>query len=116
MACYISFDGGGTKLNGMMFDENLNLLGTGRSGGINLSQTSLEDCCANVRDCLDQVLAGHEPEMVDVLYYTGVGNFQPFPDFTAVCAVYNDFAVPGKNPVALSRGGRSFFGKGAPGA
>ena len=76
MACYISFDGGGTKLNGMMFDENLNLLGTGRSGGINLSQTSLEDCCANVRDCLDQVLAGHEPEMVDVLYYTGVGNFQ----------------------------------------
>ena len=39
MACYISFDGGGTKLNGMMFDENLNLLGTGRSGGINLTQT-----------------------------------------------------------------------------
>ncbi len=76
MACYISFDGGGTKLNGMMFDENLNLLGTGRSGGINLTQTSLEDCRANVRDCLSQVLASHEPEMVDVVYYTGVGNFQ----------------------------------------
>ncbi|MBO4886061.1 MAG: hypothetical protein J5602_12185 [Clostridia bacterium] len=76
MACYISFDGGGTKLNGMMFDENLNLLGTGRSGGINLTQTSLEDCRANVRDCLAQVLAAHEPEMVDVAYYTGVGNFQ----------------------------------------
>lgn len=76
MACYISFDGGGTKLNGMMFDENLNLLGAGRSGGINLTQTSLEDCRANVRDCLSQVLASHEPEMADVVYYTGVGNFQ----------------------------------------
>ena len=76
MALYISFDGGGTKLNGMMFDENLNLLGTGRSGGINLTQTSLEDCRANVRDCLNQVLASYEPEMVDVVFYTGVGNFQ----------------------------------------
>ena len=32
MALYISFDGGGTKLNGMMFDENLSLLGTGATG------------------------------------------------------------------------------------
>ena len=76
MACYLSFDGGGTKLNGMMFDDDLNLLGTGRSGGINLTQTSLEDCRANVRDCLNQVLAAHEPDQVDVVYYTGVGNFQ----------------------------------------
>ena len=76
MACYISFDGGGSKLNGMMFDGELRLLGAGRSGGINLTQTSLEDCRANVRDCLDQVLASHEPEMVDVVFYTGVGNFQ----------------------------------------
>ncbi len=76
MACYISFDGGGTKLNGMMFDENMNLLGTGHAGGINLTQTSLEDCRANVHSCLEQVLAAHEPPLVDVVYYTGVGNFQ----------------------------------------
>ena len=76
MACYMSFDGGGTKLNGMMFDENLNLLSTGRSGGISLSQASLEDCCANMRDCLNQMLASYEPEQVDVMFYTGVGNFQ----------------------------------------
>ena len=76
MACYISFDGGGTKLNGMLFDDNLNLLGAGHSGGINLTQTSLEDCRANVRDCLDQLLAHCGPEQVDVVFYTGVGNFQ----------------------------------------
>ena len=76
MACYMSFDGGGTKLSGMMFDENLNLLSTGRSGGISLSQASLEDCCANMRDCLNQMLASYEPEQVDVMFYTGVGNFQ----------------------------------------
>jgi len=75
MACYLSFDGGGTKLNGIMFDEDLNLLGAGRSGGINLTQTSLEDCLANVRDCLSQVFSAHKPDRVDATYYTGVGNF-----------------------------------------
>ena len=29
-----------------------------------------------MRDCLRQVLASHEPEMADVVYYAGVGNFQ----------------------------------------
>ncbi len=76
MARYISFDGGGTKLNGMMFDEGMNLLGAGHAGGINTTQASLEDCCANMRACLDQMLAGGVPDVVDAVYYTGVGHFK----------------------------------------
>lgn len=73
MACIISVDGGGSKLNAMMFDENLNLLGRGLSGGINLTQTSLNDCKANVNDCLDQLFASGVPEFVDMVYATFVG-------------------------------------------
>ena len=110
MSVYISFDGGGSKLNGMMFDENLHLLGAGRSGGINLTQTSLEDCRANVRDCLAQLFASHEPETVDVVFYTGVGNFQLLCEETGLRAhvaqyVGTDEALGGLLAGALKREG-----------
>ncbi len=78
MACIISVDGGGSKLNAMMFDENMNLLGRGLSGGINLTQTSIEDCRANVCDCLDQLMKEGVPECIDALYITFVGPVRVF--------------------------------------
>ena len=78
MACIISVDGGGSKLNAMMFDEKMNLLGRGLSGGVNLTQTSLEDCRANVCDCLDQLMKDGVPETVDILYITFVGPSKVF--------------------------------------
>ena len=78
MACIISVDGGGSKLNAMMFDENLNLLGRGLSGGVNLTQTSIDDCRANVRDALDQLMNDGVPETVDILYITFVGPAKVF--------------------------------------
>ncbi len=78
MACIISVDGGGSKLNAMMFDESMNLLGRGLSGGVNLTQTSIEDCRANVCDCLDQLMKDGVPETVDILYITFVGPSRVF--------------------------------------
>ena len=78
MACIISADGGGSKLNVMMFDENMNLLGRGLSGGVNLTQTSIDDCRANVRDALDQLMKDSVPETVDILYITFVGPAKVF--------------------------------------
>ena len=80
MACIISVDGGGSKLNAMMFDEHMNLLGRGLSGGVNLTQTSLDDCRANVCDCLDQLMKDGVPEFVDILYITFVGPGKVFTD------------------------------------
>ena len=80
MACIISVDGGGSKLNAMMFDEKMNLLGRGLSGGVNLTQTSLDDCRANVCDCLDQLMKDGVPEYVDILYITFVGPAKVFTD------------------------------------
>lgn len=73
MSYYISVDGGGTKLNVMMFDREMNLLGKGRAGGVNLTQTSLEDCRNNVCESLDQLFAGGTPCKIDILYITFVG-------------------------------------------
>lgn len=80
MSYYISADGGGSKLNVMLFDEKMNLLGKGRSGGVNLTQTSLEDCRANVCDSLNQLFAGGVPDRVETLYITFVGPKDVFID------------------------------------
>lgn len=73
MSYYISADGGGTKLNVIMFDEKMKLIGRGRAGGVNLTQTSIEDCAANVRHGLDQVFANGVPDRIETLYLTFVG-------------------------------------------
>lgn len=68
MSYYFSVDGGGSKLNVMMFDEKMNLLGRGLSGGVYLTQTSMEDCQANVSDSLDQLFANGIPERIETVY------------------------------------------------
>lgn len=80
MAYYVSADGGGSKLNVMLFDEKMNLLGKGRAGGVNLTQTSMEDCCANVCSSLDQMFAHGTPERIERLYITFVGPKSVFID------------------------------------
>lgn len=80
VSIYISADGGGSKLNVMMFDEEMNLLGAGKAGGINLTQTSLEDCRANVCSSLDQLFARGTPDRVETLYITFVGPKDVFID------------------------------------
>ena len=76
MAYYLAFDGGGSKLNGVMFDGDMNILGLCRAGGISTSQGSLEDCRSNIESGLDQLFSAHKPARVDKMYLTGVGHFE----------------------------------------
>ena len=64
MAIYITLDAGGTKCNGILFDSDMNILGRGLSGGVNLSQTSPEDSRANMVDCIEQMFKTYRPERV----------------------------------------------------
>ena len=75
MPYYLSFDGGGSKLNGMLFDGDLKLLSVARAGGINTTQGTLDDCKGNIESALDQLFADFTPQKVDIMYYTGVGVF-----------------------------------------
>lgn len=78
MSFYIAMDAGGTKINAMMFDENMNLLTRAMAGGVNLSQTSLADCTANVASALDQLFVGGTPDQIDVVYCTFIGPKEVF--------------------------------------
>lgn len=80
MGFYIALDAGGTKINAMMFDENLNIVSRALSGGVNLSQTSLADCTENIDHCLDQLFADGTPEKIDVVYCTFVGPYDLFQE------------------------------------
>ncbi|MGI6182466.1 MAG: N-acetylglucosamine kinase [Candidatus Fimadaptatus sp.] len=73
MAIYITLDAGGSKCSAIMFDDELNILGRGLSGGVNTTQTSLEDSRANMVSCMEQMFAMLTPKCVAKLYLSFVG-------------------------------------------
>lgn len=70
---FIAVDAGGSKTVALLFDSDFNLIGTGRAGGVNLTQTTLEDCRQNVSDCLDMMFSETLPDKIEHLYITFVG-------------------------------------------
>jgi N-acetylglucosamine kinase-like BadF-type ATPase len=73
MSIILSVDGGGSKINAILFDDKFRLLGAGKSGGVNTNSTTLEDCRNNVADCLNQVFRERPPAAIDRLYAVFVG-------------------------------------------
>lgn len=52
MAYYLSFDGGGTKLKSIVFDENLNLVASASSGGVNTNFYKPDDVIKHIRESI----------------------------------------------------------------
>lgn len=73
MGKFLAVDGGGSKLSMVLFDDEFRLLSRGMSGGVNVTQTTLENSRANVVDCLEQVFDGSSPSFIDKLYVVFVG-------------------------------------------
>ena len=72
---FLSVDGGGTKCSAIWFDDELNLLGKGLAGGINVTQTPVAVCRENISACLDQVFAAGAPAEIQMVYAILVGPF-----------------------------------------
>ena len=70
---FLSVDGGGTKLQMILFDDEFRILGEGRSGGVNLNSTTAEDAKANVSHCLEQVFSSVKPDHIEKIFYVFVG-------------------------------------------
>lgn len=70
---YLSLDGGGTKLNALLFDENYNVIARGRGRGVNTTQNSPDQAEAHMCECLDQVLSA-DVEELDTVYVVLVGD------------------------------------------
>ena len=55
---FLTVDGGGSKINAILYDENMNVLRRARSGGVNFVQNTPESCRRHIHECLTEVLAG----------------------------------------------------------
>ena len=52
MKYYIAFDGGGTKLQGVLFDETYTVLSSGLSGGVNGTVHTAAEADRHIEECL----------------------------------------------------------------
>lgn len=69
---YVSLDGGGSKLKGILFDDQINVLARGMADGVNTTQHTLSEVKSNLLSCILQ-LSGGEKLAVDAVYATMVG-------------------------------------------
>lgn len=56
MKYYIGFDGGGSKLQSVLYNENFDLISSAKSGAMNTSSTSPEATKENARKCCEELL------------------------------------------------------------
>lgn len=69
MRYYLAMDGGGTKLQGILFDEEGNIHSTGLSGGINGNVHAPEAVQAHFRDCMQQLFSAPDaPKEIEAIY------------------------------------------------
>lgn len=62
----LTLDGGGTKLNAILFDEDYRVVQRARTSGVNHTQNGREAAEKSVNDCLDAVLPENVTEIGDV--------------------------------------------------
>lgn len=70
MRYYLAFDGGGTKLQGVLFDEDYRILSAAKTGGVNGTIHSREEIDRNIRQCVEEMLlaAGGNIPGVEAIY------------------------------------------------
>lgn len=85
MKYYIAFDGGGSKLQGILFDETGKILNTGLSGGINSNVHSLDVVQQHVEECVAQLFSGLNPLPEEI---TGIISSQYTPEYREVVERY----------------------------
>ena len=56
MKYYVAFDGGGSKVEAILFDENLKRIRNARMTGMNTASTSRETVSANARKLMDELI------------------------------------------------------------
>ena len=62
---YLAVDGGGSKIAAVVYDRELHPVCEARSGGVNITQNTLEDIKAHICECVSQI-ARHTDEIEEV--------------------------------------------------
>ena len=81
MGYSMALDGGGTKTLAIIFDEEFNLLGMGRSGGMNTNFETMESVKAHLAECLYACLEAAGVNELDHFFCAGPG---PYPEAEAI--------------------------------
>lgn len=58
MKYYVAFDGGGSKIEAILFDENLHMISHARSGSMNVQSTPRDLLVQNAHDCVKNLFEG----------------------------------------------------------
>ena len=75
---FLAVDAGGTKLQALVFDEELHVLSHARTGGVNVNISTQDEVKANIAHCLDELFPTKEDIRVICVYYTFIGPFEIF--------------------------------------
>lgn len=90
MPYYMSVDGGGTKLNVILFNDKFELLSFGRGQGVNLNFDSWENVSGNIRNSIEECLSGYKGISIDKLYVSMAGPGKLFDEILGSMAEVNE--------------------------
>lgn len=85
MEYYVSFDGGGTKLDAVLFDGSGRVLSAARTGGVNHSSGTAATRIENITACVDRLFegAGEPVPAVTAVYGQIFGDARDYTDAVA---------------------------------
>ena len=74
----LAVDAGGTKLQALLFDENMRVIRSAKAGGVNVNISTVEEVEKNMTCCLDILFPEKEDIRIWCVYYTFIGPFELF--------------------------------------
>ena len=74
MSFHLTLDGGGSKVVSVLYDSDLNVIGSGLGGGTNTTQNPIEVVRANIGKCLDEAFAGTGVTEIEDVRFVLVGS------------------------------------------
>lgn len=66
MEFYLALDGGGTKLQGILFDSTYHLIAAARSGGVNRNVHSREAANRHIDECIGSMFAQAKEKGIEI--------------------------------------------------
>ncbi len=75
MKYYLAIDGGGTKLNAILFDENIDRIAQATAGGTNGNFATAEVIRGNMEACIGKIFDGRTIGEIECVYGVVIGDF-----------------------------------------
>lgn len=105
MKYYISIDGGGSKIEAVVFDENLNMLSAATSGSVNPNFSTKEVIRRNLKLCFDHLFRNLDVREVECLYVAFVGEVDKMVEFLRKYAAVNKVCHVGEYELGMYSSG-----------